>query len=168
MRDKRVAVVGAIVAAVILTAIPAALAAHHASRTPAVCLRNQLSVRDNGTDGGAGTIHGAWVFTNRSNTSCTLNGYPDIQLYNRGGRPIPTTVKRDLPPGPTLVTLAPAGSATFFSSYNDVSSGSNCRTSSVIQITPPAAAGSLYIPAALQACNGIVHVSAVKAGIHHA
>jgi hypothetical protein len=109
------------------------------------------------------------VFTNLSTSSCELFGYPDLQLYGRAGRPIPTTVQDTLPPAPTHVTLAPGASATFLSSYSDVVSGSDqCPTSSVIRITPPNAAASLFIPAALQACNGVVNVSAVEAGVHHA
>lgn len=170
MRRIRTSMVAGVVAAiVVLATVPAAFAALHAAGTPAACVRDQLGVRSNGTNGAAGTIHGAWVFTNRSDTSCSLDGYPDMQLYGRAGRPIPTTVKRSLPPGPTQVTLAPDASATFLSSYSDVTSGSDqCPTSAVVQITAPDAAASLFIPAQLQACGGIVNVSAVEAGVHHA
>ena len=169
MSKQRASLVGGVVVAIILTAVPAALAAHHPTqRTPANCVRDQLSVRSGGINGGAGTIHGAWVFTNRSATACVLNGYPDLQLYNRGGRPILTTVVQDIAPGPTAVTLLPDASGTFFSSYNDVSSGSGCRTSAVMQVTAPNDAAPLFIPAQLQACGGVVHVSAVRAGVHHA
>ncbi|MGZ4148854.1 MAG: DUF4232 domain-containing protein, partial [Actinomycetota bacterium] len=110
-----------------------------------------------------------WVFTNVSKTTCTLEGYPSLALYGKQGRPIPTTVKRDLPPGPTAVTLAPGGSATFRTSYSDVpSSRRACPVSSVMQITPPDVGKSLFIPAILAPCRGLVHVSAVRAGIHHA
>jgi len=159
------------VAAVLITivAVPAALAYHAAPLTPANCLRDQLGVRSNGTNGAAGTIFGAWVFTNVSGTACRLYGYPGLQLYGRAGRPIPTTVKRSLSPGPSNVILAPGGSATFRSSYSDVSSGSKpCGTSAVMAITPPNATASLFIPARLQACRGVVNVSAVRAGIHPA
>jgi hypothetical protein len=171
MRPTRTSLVAAIVAAIVVfAAIPAAYAALHATQTtPANCTRDQLGVRSNGISGTAGTIHGAWVFTNVSPAACTLNGYPDLQLYGRRGRPITTTVVADLPPAPSDVTLAPGGSGTFFTSYNDVTTGSHqCATSAVIQITPPNAVESLFIPAQLQACNGIVHVSAVRAGVHHA
>jgi hypothetical protein len=40
--------------------------------------------------------------------------------------------------------------------------------SSVIQITPPDIPNSLFIPAVLTPCRGLVHVSAVMAGIRHA
>ncbi|MEA2557249.1 MAG: hypothetical protein QOG88_787 [Actinomycetota bacterium] len=170
MKKSHTALVTGIVAALAVTAIPAAVAAHNAGqRTAANCTRNQLTVRANGTEGTAGTIHGAWVFTNRSGTSCQLYGYPDMQLYNNGGQPIPTTVKRNLPPGPSHVTLAPGGSGTFYSSYSDVSSTSHpCPTSAVAEITAPNASASLFIPAQLQPCRGIVNVSAVLPGVHHA
>ena len=169
MRHTRTTLVAAIVAAiVVLAAVPAAYAAIHAAQAPANCTRDQLGVRSNGISGAAGTIHGAWVFTNVSPTSCTLNGYPDLQLYGRRGRPITTTVVKDLPPAPTDVILAPGGSGTFFTRYSDVpAGGGQCATSAVIQITPPNAVDSLFIPAQLQACNGIVHDSAVRAGVHH-
>jgi hypothetical protein len=171
MRRTRTELLAGIVAAiVVLAAVPAAFAGLHApQRTPANCVRGQLGVRDNGTNGTAGTIHGAWVFTNLSDTRCELFGYPDMQLYGRLGRPIPTTVKHSLPPGPTDVTLAPGASATFFSTYSDVTSGSRqCPTSAVVGITAPNAAAPLFVPAQLQACGGVVNVSAVLAGVHHA
>jgi Protein of unknown function (DUF4232) len=169
MRRTRTLAGSTLAAAVVLAAVPAASARFHAGqRTPATCTRNQLGVRPNGIDGAAGTIHGAWVFTNLSRRACTLHGYPGMQLYGRAGRPIPTTVRRTLRPGSTRVTLAPGGSATFFSRYNDVPSGTGqCPTSEVAQITSPNAVASLFIPARLQACGGIVNVSAVEPGVHH-
>ncbi|TMK36945.1 MAG: DUF4232 domain-containing protein [Actinobacteria bacterium] len=166
----RTSLIGAAVAAVVvLAALPTVSAALQTASRPASCLRNQLGVRANGINGAAGTIHGAWVFTNLSAQACDLEGYPDLQLYGRAGRPIPTTVKRNLAPAPSHVRLLPGGSATFYSSYSDVSSGPRaCPTSAVIQITPPNAAASLFIPARLQACRGIVNVSAVLGGVHPA
>ena len=171
MRRTRTSMVAGVVTLIVAVAVvPVASAALHAAqRTPADCTRHQLGVRSNGTAGGAGTIHGAWVFTNRSGIACTLDGYPDMQLYGRSGRPILTIVKRDLLPTPTRVKLAPGGSATFFSSYSDVSSGPRpCPTSAVVRIAAPNADASLFIPAALQPCRGVVDVSAVLAGIHPA
>ena len=169
MKRIRTSLVGATLAAIVaLAALPVVSAALQAAPL-ASCVRNQLGVRANGINGAAGTIHGAWVFTNVSAKACDLDGYPDLQLYGRRGRPIPTTVKRNLPPPPSHVKLLPGGSATFYSSYSDVSSGpGTCPTSAVIQITPPNASASLFIPAKLQACRGVVNVSAVLAGVHPA
>jgi hypothetical protein len=152
-------------ATVALAGTPVALASVHAAKTPN-CVRSQLSVRSNGTNGAAGTIHGAWVFTNVSKKACALYGYPGMQLYGRSGRPITTKVKWDLAPKPTHVKLNPKASATFLSSYSDISSGSACPESRVAQITAPNDTTSLFIPARLSACGGVVHVSAVEAGVH--
>jgi len=171
MRRTRTSLIAAGLAGVIaLAAVPAALASRHATpRVAATCSRSQLGVRANGQMGAAGTIYGAWVFTNVSTTACTLNGYPDLQLYGRTGRPIRTVVKRNLPPRPSSVTLTPGGSATFFSSYSDVASGPTpCAMSEVVQITAPNVSAPLFIPAELAPCRGIVNVSAVRAGVHHA
>lgn len=171
MRRTRTSSVAGIVAGiVVLAAVPGAFAALHATQgAPTNCARAQLGIRANGTNGAAGTIHGAWVLTNLSGTTCRLDGYPDLQLYGRTGRPIRTVVRHDLPPTPALVTLAPHASATFFSSYSDVPSSSKpCAMSAVAQITAPNAAASLFIPAQLQPCRGVVHVSSVRAGVHPA
>jgi hypothetical protein len=167
MRRTRTALLAGVAAVVVLATVPAAFAALRGTAVPAACVRNQLRVRSNGENGAAGTIHGAWVFKNRSGKACTLDGYPDMQLYGRGGRPIPTTVKRTLQPSPAHVALAPGASATFLSRYTDVATGSQkCPTSAVVQITAPNVSRSLFIPAKLQACGGVVNVSAVEAGVH--
>lgn len=170
MRRIRMSQVAGIVAAiVVLAAGPAAFVTAQAQGPAGSCARGQLGVRANGINGAAGTIHGAWVFTNLSGTTCRLSGYPNMQLYGRAGRAIPTIVRHSLRPGPARVTLAPGASATFFSSYNDVQSGSQpCPASGVAKITTPNGASSLFIPAQLQPCRGVVNVSAVLAGVHHA
>jgi hypothetical protein len=166
-KRTRVLLAGGITAITLLAAVPASMAALHARA--AACVRNQLGVRSNGSQGAAGTIYGAWVFTNVSKTTCTLKGYPSLDLYGKVGRPIPTTVQDDLLPGPRLVTLAPGDAATFHTSYSDVpSSRRACPVSSVMQVTSPGAQESLFIPATLQPCRGLVHVSGIRAGIHHA
>ena len=132
-------VAGFLTATIVLAAVPAVFGMLEASAAVAPCHREQLGVRSDGIDGAAGTIHGAWVFTNRSNETCSLKGYADLQMYGHGGRPLPTTVKRSLPPGPSLVMLVPGDSATFFTSYSDVGS-SRCAISAVLEIrrpTPP-------------------------------
>ncbi len=169
MRRTHASLIAGVAAAIfVLAAVPAALAGLH-SQSVATCARGQLGVRDNGINGAAGTIHGAWVFTNLSSTACKLSGYPDMQLYGRAGRAIPTNVKHTISPGPAAVRLAPGASATFYSSYNDVESGAHaCPTSQVAGITAPGGSSPLYIPARLQACRGIVNVSAVLAGVRPA
>ena len=78
-----------------------------------------------------------------------------------------TTTKRNLSPAPSHVTLTPGSSGTFFTEYSDVPSGTKkCRSSRVAEITAPNASAGLFIPASLDACGGLIHVSAVEAGVH--
>jgi len=165
MRRIRTSLIAGMVPAILVPAASAALGAVQVA-APA-CLRDQLGVRSNGTSGALGTIHGAWVFKNLSTTTCSLDGYPNLQMYGRFGRPLPTTVSDSLQPSPSTVTLDPGKSATFLSSYSDVTTGTpRCPTSSVLQITAPNAAESHFLPADIQACNGTINVSAVEAGVH--
>ncbi|MFL5767391.1 MAG: DUF4232 domain-containing protein [Actinomycetota bacterium] len=167
MRRHRAIVIGSIAALLVAGSIAAAMTAFGGTAAANACSRNQLNVRDNGSEGGAGTIRGAWVFTNRSDTTCSLNGYPDLQLFRNGGRPLSTTTKKNLAPAPTRVVLHPDRSATFLSSYSDVPSGSEkCGTSRVLEITAPGATAGLFIPAKLGPCGGVIRVSAVEAGVH--
>jgi uncharacterized protein DUF4232 len=165
LMSRKVFLASVAIASIVLMTVPASIAGLRA--TPSTCARSQLTVRSNGWEGTAGTIHGAWVFRNVSKETCTLEGYPSLQLFGKGGRPIPTHVKEDLRPLPSTVTLKPDASATFRTSYNEVAVP-RCPTSSVMRVTPPGARKSLFIPATLTPCRGVVHVSAVWAGIHHA
>src|SRR3954470_22517998 len=167
MRRRRTIVIGSIVAVLLAGTIPLAMGAFGGTAAATACSRNQLNVRHNGSEGAAGTIRGAWVFTNRSDATCNLNGYPDLQMFRKGGRPLSTTTKKNLSPGPTQVVLDPGDSATFLSSYSDVPSGSeDCRTSRVLELPAPDARAGLFIPAKLGPCGGVIRVSAVEAGVH--
>ncbi len=99
----------------------------------------------------------------------------------RTGTPVPSTARGSSRTfrvrharSPATRTCSSTGvragaSATFLSSYSDVASGSKpCPMSAVAQITAPDAAASLFIPAELGPCRGVVNVSAVRAGVHHA
>jgi len=165
MTTGRKVLLTATMATVIGMVVITPIALHAATTGP--CARHQLHVRSNGTQGAAGTIYGAWVFTNVSTDPCTMSGYPSLALYGKGGRPIPTTVKQDLQPGPTDVTLRSGGSATFHTTYNEVAEP-RCPTSFVMQVAPAGSTKALFIPATLVPCRGIVHISAVQAGIHRA
>lgn len=169
-RTRRSLLAALLAAALAMVAVPAALAAHHATQgAPANCVRDQLGVRANGMNGAAGTIRRAFVLTNVSRAACRLYGYPGMQLFGRAGRPFPTRVTRTLAPGPSNVILAPGASATFIAAYSDVASGSApCPMSAVAQITAPNAVASSFIPARLQPCRGVVQVSAVQAGVRPA
>jgi hypothetical protein len=62
-------------------------------------------------DSAAGNRYADLVVTNTGATPCTLYGYGGLQLLDAAGHALPTTALRDEPPTPTLVTLAPNGTA---------------------------------------------------------
>ncbi|GDY30117.1 DUF4232 domain-containing protein [Gandjariella thermophila] len=60
---------------------------------------------------GAGQRYARLVVTNTGRAPCTLYGYGGLQLVDGSGRPVPTDLRRDEQPGPTMVRLAPGASA---------------------------------------------------------
>ncbi len=127
-------------------------------------------------DGAAGTIYQTVNFTNTGTTTCTLKGYPGMQLYGSGGATIPTTVVRGLGANsggtpaaaapPALVTLAPKVAAQFTLRFEDVpvDNESSCPMSATAAVTPPNLFTSLSVALAIAPCNhGTVNVSPVYA-----
>jgi hypothetical protein len=109
------------------------------------CLSPQLSVNI-GTQGGAmGTVGFSDMgFTNVSSLTCTLTGYPKMQMLDASGKSIPTFISNDVlttMQGNSLevVTLAPGKVARFdfrFSSATGYGT-SYCPTSTDVAFTPP-------------------------------
>ena len=115
------------------------------------------------------------ALTNTSSATCTLEGYPGMQLLDATGADIPTTVVRGqfrfpdpaANQPPSLVTLAPHATGTFSLSYEDVPVGNetSCPTSAQAEVTPPNDVTHLVMPLQIAPCgNGTVHVSPVYAG----
>jgi hypothetical protein len=119
------------------------------------------------TDGAAGTILINGTLANRSQTTCTLYGYPGLGLLDRHGAALPTTVLRS--PGPVIphvpehvVMLAPGGKADFYASFSDVDP-QPCPLAAKIEVTPPNAFRHLTADAGFTPCQGRIHVSPVFA-----
>ncbi|HEX4081416.1 MAG TPA: DUF4232 domain-containing protein [Acidimicrobiales bacterium] len=139
------------------------------------CQPAQLRIVPQQGTGAAGTITMTVSLTNVSSTTCTLQGYPGMQLLTASGSSLPTQVVRggtQFPAAaanqsPALVTLAPQQGATFSLAYEDVPVGNEttCPTSAKAEITPPNDVGHGVITLAISPCNGgTVHVSPVYAG----
>jgi hypothetical protein len=140
----------------------------------AMCLATQLSIAPHQGGGAAGTISLTVSMKNTSSTTCTLQGYPGMQLLGAQGTPIPTTVVRGGLAGssgaaaqqPSLVTLSPGQVAAFALQYEDVPVGNEttCPTSAKAEITPPNDTAPALVPLVIAPCNGgTVHVSPVYA-----
>lgn len=141
----------------------------------ATCLASQLQIAPLQGNGAAGTIYQTVSLTNTSSATCTLDGYPGMQLLDAQGSSIPTNVVRGGSPSfptaaanqpPATVTLAPQQAAVFSLDYEDVPVGdeTSCPTSTKAQITPPNDTASAVVTLQITACGGgTVHVSPVYA-----
>lgn len=78
-----------------------------AAGAPHRCHTADLTGRVEGHDEGAGQRYAALALTNHTGSACTVYGYPGLQLVDAHGTPLRTTVRRDSPPGPRLLTVQP-------------------------------------------------------------
>jgi hypothetical protein len=139
------------------------------------CQVTSLLVAPQQGSGAAGTIEMSVNLTNHGSSSCTLFGYPGMQLLDGSGNKLPTIVVRGGGPqfsvaaanqGPVTVTLAPQQTAAFSFSYEDVPVGNetSCPTSVSSLITPPGDFTSATVALAIAPCGGgTIHVSPVYA-----
>jgi hypothetical protein len=132
-----------------------------AATTPSRCLNTQLSVKPGQGQGAAGSIAQTVNFHDISSSSCTLEGYPGMQMLSSSGHPIATEVHRGssvtVAPRPVrLVTLTPGGKASFDIGYADATGFGNehCPTSARVEITPPNDYNHLTITWAIQPYGG--------------
>ena len=88
---------------------------HAATRASTFCTGAQLAAKFAVVPGspGAGNIVYALTLRNRSTTTCTVAGLPDVTLVGKSGGPLPTHIRAALPNTLTsvLVHLAPNRSA---------------------------------------------------------
>jgi uncharacterized protein DUF4232 len=148
---------------------------------PIGCVASQLNVNVSYGNYAAGSIGYTNSFQNISSTTCTLFGYPGMQMLNSSGQPIQTDVIRGtsvtVPAVPVrLVTLAPGGKAWFDMGFSDGSGYGNdydsCPTSTLVEFTAPNDFQSITISLQIQPFGGAtiaqlncgeIHVSPVFA-----
>ncbi len=131
---------------------------------PGPCQTSQLSLSTGQHTAGAGTVQETFILTNTSQTTCTLYGYPGMQMLS-GGHPIATKVVRTAGPEQT-VTLAPSATSSFNAQWHDQTGYTTpCATSQQVEVTPPNTSSQLTVAASIQACpDGTINVTAVTAG----
>lgn len=108
----------------------------------AACTTTDLKVSTgNGGGGAAGSFYSFIDFTNTSNASCTLYGYPGVSLTAAAGTQIGAAATRNTTTAPTLVTLAPGATANAELRMTDptVYPTGKCQpaTSAYLKIYPP-------------------------------
>lgn len=122
-----------------------------ASPTPTIenggCPTSALTARAIRGSGAAGHQFAFIQFTNNSATTCTLTGYPGVQLL-LGGKPLGNPASRSGKPIST-VALAPGTSA---SAELTVDSACNASISDSVQVIPPNRTDKLVLKLALRGC----------------
>jgi hypothetical protein len=111
--------------------------------TPPTCQPFQLGlVYDPAHSGGgaAGSFGLTYRFTNLASISCTMIGYPGLQMLDVHGHALPTHVTHSTTLGsPTTVTIPPGGQAWFAIQFpTRTGFGTiSCPTSSALAVVPP-------------------------------
>lgn len=154
------------------TTTSASTSATATTGTPPGCQPGQLQLTAGRGVQAANQYGRRLIFTNVSSSSCTMYGYPGLQLVGTGGRAIDVPVHRGggyalTDPGPHLITLAAGGQASF--SFGGAAieqpSGAVCPTTSAVRVIPPNDYSQLSLSVQAPACSGTgVTVTAVSAG----
>ena len=143
-----------------------------ASSGPSPCPTRSLHVKLGATQGTAGSVYTTIVFTNVSNATCTLYGYPGVSLTT--GKPVTVIGKtaKENPATPRrLVTLQPQTSANALLRIVDAQNypASQCdpKNSTYLQVYPPNQTAPIRIKRTTLACAGpisLMTVDVVKRG----
>ncbi|MCX6512598.1 MAG: DUF4232 domain-containing protein [Actinobacteria bacterium] len=138
------------------------------------CLGAQISTTIPLSSGAAGSVEGTVDGKNLSSLTCTMSGYPSLQLQaSPGGSEISTTIARggtfsatSANGKPVKITVAPGKSFRFQFQYSNVPMGSaSCPSSSGLLVTWPGANASASLPYSATVCGGgLIRVSHIYAG----
>ncbi|MGZ4386603.1 MAG: DUF4232 domain-containing protein [Gaiellaceae bacterium] len=138
------------------------------------CSPGQLSGQRLDSTGAAGTIMVSLVFRNRGSSTCTLRGFPSLQML-AGSRRLATHVRHGglavLNRRPRTVTLRSKARASLLVAYSDVPVGGqrSCPRSDALLVRPAAASSSIRVSVPLEACGGgRLSESPFLAGVVHA
>ena len=154
-------------------ATPAAPATSPAAASgPAPCATESLQLKLGATQGTAGSVYTTIVFTNSSNATCTLYGYPGVSLTTgKPGAQIGKAAKENPATPRKLVTLQPQTSASALLRIVDAqaypASRCNPQKSAYLQVYPPNQTKQVYIRYRTEGCAkpiNLMTVDVVKPG----
>jgi Protein of unknown function (DUF4232) len=139
---------------------------------PAACPTRSLAVKAGLSQGAAGSIYQVVDFSNISDSTCTLYGFPGVSLA--GGSPVKQiglAAAEDHSSARVLITLAPGAVANallrIVQAANFPPSRCDLKNATFLQIYPPNQTTPVYLKYKAQACAKpvqILTVSVVKAG----
>lgn len=174
--------VGAAAAAAILAPVPAASAATHPSPAPrprTAAAAPSCSAADLGVwlaidqgNGAAGSIFYPLQFTNLSNRTCTLRGYPDVAAVNRAGHRLGLPASREAGTPVRTVRLAAGATAHAILRYSDIVV-TDCPASRRVaafelRVRPPGRHAAAHALFSLDVCTAkgaaFMSVQAIKPG----
>jgi hypothetical protein len=131
-----------------------------------------MTASEGQSNGAAGHIGYAIVLTNAGAQSCTLDGYPTVQLVASSGN-LSTTQSNGndgvttVSTTPELVTITAGGAASFVLQYEDVPTGTqSCPYANQLQIQLPGGGGTVTasLPIQIDPCGGSIYISPVRTG----
>ena len=139
------------------------------SNIPAACAAKDFTGTWANGEGAAGTIYASVTFQYNGTTTCSIDGTPQIVLYDENGEALPTNVvpatstsaNFSAPaanePARTL-TIKPGDTTNMAFWYSDVPSGTetSCPSATSMKVGLPAGPVSIIVtpPYALQPCDG--------------
>lgn len=134
----------------------------------AACPTRYVSARPGASQGAAGSVYQVIDFTNISQTTCTLYGYPGVSLA--GGTPVrqigPAATRNTTAPR-ALVTLAPGATANALLRITDAGNypATQCHPTAAqyLQVYPPGQTTPMYVAYNSTACAGTVGILSVSA-----
>lgn len=141
-----------------------------ASTAAPACASTNLQAAVLPGPGGAGNVALTIALTNISSGTCTLNGYPAVQLYDSAGTPLVTDQQNGAQTwmGPSAayapVTLAPQGAVSFDMTARDIGGAAPCTVGQEMSVTPPGTSTALTFPVVAAACNGVITISGYQPG----
>lgn len=142
------------------------------SGTPSRCLPAALRLSPGAARQASNQYGRTLIFTDISTSSCTLYGYPGVQLLNADGRVLSIPMHRGggyvfTDPGPHVVVLHPGESASFSFGGPVITAagGGLCPVASEVRVIPPNDYSQLAVAVRAPACpDSGVTVAAVTAG----
>jgi hypothetical protein len=90
-------------------------------------------------DGAAGSVYYPLEFTNISNHTCYVYGYPGVSATNANGKQLGNAAARDSAIPARVVNIPPGGTAHATLRYVDVEVGADCKPTDAarLQVYPP-------------------------------
>jgi hypothetical protein len=146
------------------TTAPSTTTTTSATTAASGCTLPQLAVTST-SNAGLGHIGAILIFTNTSQATCSLVGYPGVAMLNAQGAQVlqairtPNAYLGGIPTGtrPPTVILKPGGAASATLEGTDVPAGTatTCPTYPKILVTPPNATQSTTLAVSMPGCSPV-------------